>query len=57
MKKSAYVILRHQRHLFGVKTIPIMVFTNLVAARMELDLLHGSLKRATFSIAITPVVQ
>ena len=57
MKKSAYVILRHQRHLFGVKTLPIMVFSDLVAARMELDLMKGFLKGSSFTIAVTPIVQ
>lgn len=52
--KSAYVLLQHKRHLFGIRTTPIMVFTDLVRARMEADLLKGSLPKTTFSVILAP---
>ena len=52
-KKSAYVLLQHRRTLLGVTTFPIMVFTDLVQAKEEADLLKGSLPGTTFSVAIT----
>ena len=51
--KSAYVVLQHKRHLFGVTTFPIMVFTDLVEANAKARKLQGSLPRTTFTVAIT----
>lgn len=57
MKNTVYVLLQHKRHLFGVRTTPIMVFTDLVRARMEADLLKGSLPKTTFSVILTPIAK
>ncbi len=56
MKKSAYVILRHDRGFFGVKTIPLMAYTDSVAAREALYDLEGTLKHSTFSIVVLALI-
>jgi len=54
MKRSSYVLLQHKRHFFGIRTTPIMVFSDLIRARMEADLLKGSLPKTTFSVILVP---
>lgn len=57
MKNTVYVLLQHKRHLFGIRTTPIMVFTDLVRARLEAEILDGSLKGTTFSVILAPLVK
>ncbi len=54
--KSAYIILRHRRHWFGIETIAVETYGDLETAALRRDYLAMSSKkpRNRFSICITP---
>ncbi len=56
MKKSVYILLKHKRHPLGVTTEPIMVFSNLLRAKKEADLLKDTLPKTTFTVFVSPIV-